>query len=133
MKKIILFISIIFLVGAGYGLYQFSKKTPSLEKAIPDYRITADALFNEFETNEKEALMKYEDKILQITGKVEMILHTDSISNVILKAENALMGGVNCSFNNLTDLPQNDEQITIKGKCQGYLSSVILNNCVIEK
>lgn len=133
MKKVFAIISILILLTAVYGLYLFSKKTPSLENVAPDYVVSADALFNEFDTNEPNAIKKYQGKVLQVSGKVMMFSKTDSISNIVLHAEDALMGGINCSFTNLTKDIQKDDFVKIKGECQGYLTSVILNNCLLEK
>lgn len=133
MKKLIAIISILVLLAAGYGIFQFTKKTPSLVKVIPEYTITADDLYRDFDSDEKNALLKYNGKVVQVTGEVEIISMTDSVSNVMLRAENALMGGINCSFNKLSENIQKDDKVTIKGQCQGFLMSVILNNCVLVK
>ena len=133
MKKIVLIISILALLIASYSVYLFTKKTPSLHKVEPDYVMTANILYKEFEINERSSLSKYESKVLQVTGKVLMVTQTDSISNIILEAEDALMGGVNCSFNKLENNFIKNDIVTLKGRCQGYLTSVILNNCVIVK
>ncbi len=133
MKKVIVTISILILIGVAYSVYLFNKKTPSLHKIIPDYTMTADDLFKEFEADENSSLLKYESKVLEVTGKVFMVTKTDSISNIILEAEDAMMGGVNCSFKKLENSLQKNDIVIIKGRCQGYLTNVILNNCVLVK
>ncbi|WP_412986509.1 OB-fold protein [Pontimicrobium sp. IMCC45349] len=131
MKKIATIISFLVLIAVAYGVYMFNKKTESLHKVKPEYTVTANQLYMEFANNEKSAILKYEGKIIEVTGEVIMVTKTDSISNVLLGAEEALLGGVNCSFNELENNLQKGEIITVKGQCQGYLTSVILNNCVI--
>lgn len=133
MKKGIVVLSVIVLAVAAYGFYLFNKKTESLQHVAPDFTVTADALFSDFDSNESVALKKYEGKIIQVTGKVIMVSQTDSISNVLLYAEDAMLGGINCSFNSLEDVVKKDERLTIKGQCQGFITSVILNNCTILK
>ncbi|MDX1700476.1 MAG: hypothetical protein R3250_07665 [Melioribacteraceae bacterium] len=133
MKKVIVSVIILILLVTCYGVYMFTKKTPSLQKVTPDYIVTADDLFDEFESDEKNSIMKYESQVIQVSGTILMVTKTDSISNVILNAKDAIMGGVNCSFNKLEDSLQNGDTVTIKGRCQGYLTNVILNNCVIVK
>lgn len=133
MKKVIVIISTIVLLVVAYSVYLFNKKTQSLQKVVPDYIMTADDLFEEFETDENSAVLKYESKVLQVTGKVLMVTKTDSISNIILIAEDAMMGGVNCSFKNLENNLKKNDIVIIKGRCQGYLTNVILNNCVLVK
>ena len=121
------------IIAATYGFYLYNKKTPSLENTKPDISLTADELYHGFSIDETEATKKYSGKVLQVNGEILSISQSDSISNIILKADNALFGGVNCSFNSLKSLPQKGDNINIKGRCQGYLTSVILNNCVIVK
>lgn len=126
-------ITALILLSTFYGVYMFTKKTPSLLKVNPDFTMTADDLFDAFELDEQNSIVKYESKVIQVSGKILMVTKTDSVSNVILDAKNAMMGGVNCSFNKLEHTLQKDDVVTIKGRCQGYLTSVILNNCVLVK
>lgn len=133
MKKVFAIVSILVLIGIVYGIYIFNKKTESLDNVKPEYTITADQLYMDFNMDEQAALLKYEGKVIEVTGKVIMVTKTDSISNVLLSAENALFGGVNCSFNKLEDELQKENMVSIKGQCQGFLTSVILNNCVMGK
>jgi len=133
MKKIVVSILVLLCIGLVYGFYLYNKKTPSLENEKPDYTLTADELYTNFSTDEASAMEKYEGKILQVSGKVLMLTQTDSISNVVLNAEDALFGAVNCSFSTLKETLQKEENIVVKGQCQGYLTNVILNNCVLVK
>lgn len=126
-------LTVIGLVAAGYGLYLFKKTTQSLLNVKPDIVITADDLFKDFEQDEQLALKKYEGKVLQVTGKIMMVSQTDSISSILLEAENALIGGINCSFNELEENLQTEDVVSVKGQCQGFITSVILNNCAIIK
>ena len=100
MKRIlILIITIAILLAGGVGFYFFNKKVGGLEKEKADYTIAATMLYNAFETQETEANKKYLDKILLVEGKVEKVETDKEYSNIILKADDALAGGINCSFN----------------------------------
>lgn len=133
MKKVILVILGLIILGGTYGFYLYNKKTPSLENTKPDFTLTAEELYNSFSTNEKDALERYEGKVLQIEGEILSLTQTDSISNIILNSEEALFGAVNCSFNSLKSKHNKNDKITLKGRCQGFLNSVVLNNCVVVK
>lgn len=133
MKKILILIIIIVpLVGGFLGLYLFNKKVAGLENVKADYTIAATNLYDAFETQEQEAIVKYLDKILLVEGRVEKLQVGKEYSSIILKADNALAGGINCSFNHEIKGVSKGEMISIKGKCQGYLMDVVLNNCIIE-
>lgn len=133
MKKVIIIIVGIVVLGATYGFYLYNKKTPSLQNTSPDFTLSAETLYSKFSTDEKEALKIYEGKVIQVEGKILSISQSDSISNIVLNADGALFGAVNCSFKNLKPSFQKNDNVTVKGRCQGYLNSVVLNNCVIVK
>lgn len=133
MKKIlILTVIIAILVVGGVGFYLFTKKVGGLEKVKADYTVTATLLYNAFETQEEEANLKYLDKILLVKGKVEKVEVDKEYSSIILKADNALAGGINCSFNHKIEGVSKGDVVSIKGRCQGYLMDVVLTNCNIE-
>lgn len=135
MKKYILLgILIVILVGGGTGYYMFNKKVPTLESTTPDFVMSANDLFNEFENDETKALKKYENKIIEVTGKVISVKNNEFDSNIILEADMAMIGGVNCSFKYKQDKEiKKGSIVTIKGQCQGFLMDVILNNSQLIK
>lgn len=132
-SKLILAILALALLGGGYGYYLFNKKTPGLEDAKADFMVNANELFDAFDSNEQEAQSTYGSKIVEVTGEVLEVKQSDTQTTIILKAENALIGGINCSFNKIIEGPSIGEEITIRGLCQGFLMDVILNNCTIVK
>lgn len=119
-------------MAAGIGFYYFNKGVEGLENVESDYELSADALFNAFDTNESEALLNYEGKVISVTGKVARIKSTDSTTNITIYAENAMAGGINCSFNKVISTIKKGDEVSIKGRCQGYLMDVILNNCTTD-
>lgn len=128
-RKIMVGLALLAIIGVSTGFYMFNKKVPGLENAKADFSLTANALFDEFDASELPALNKYEGKILDVTGEVVSVKNKDGQSNIILLAENAMAGGINCSFKSKqTDLKKGDTA-TIRGRCQGFLMDVVLNNC----
>ncbi|MCB0733403.1 MAG: hypothetical protein KDC76_02415 [Bacteroidetes bacterium] len=132
-KNIILSIVLIAVVGALIGNYLYNKRVPGLEDVAPDYSLSADELFNAFDADEATALSKYEGKVIAVTGEVVNITSDSSSFSVTLGAENALAGGVNCSFHDKTKGISTGDQVTIKGRCQGFLLDVVLNNSSLVK
>lgn len=128
MKYIII---IAILISAGIGAYLYNKKVPGLEGKKPDIVITADELFDSFETDESAATFKFEDKIIEVSGEVLRIRETEYGIVIVLKADNSMTGGVNCSFREMPKDIEEGQLIAIKGLCQGFLMDVVLNNCVI--
>lgn len=133
MKKILISVLFIALVGGAVGIYLFNKKVPSLEHQTADFILTANELYDAFEKDENQALKKFENKVLEVRGVVNNYKEADTQSNLTLKAENALSDGINCSFKNALDPSLIGKEVVVKGRCQGYLMDVILNNCNLIK
>jgi hypothetical protein len=131
MKKLLVLLLLLAVVAGSIGYYFFNKKVDSLENTEAHFSLTADELFNAFEQNEVEAQKKYVDKVLLVSGLVSNVKLQDSLSTVVLAAENAMIGGVNCSFSIQPKGVSKGETVSIKGRCQGFLMDVVLNNCVI--
>lgn len=132
MKKVLfLIIIIVALIGGGSVYYLFNKKVKGLEKVKADFTITSTKLYDAFETQEQEANTKYLNKILLVEGRVEKVEINNNYSSIILKADNAIGSGINCSFTHEVEGVSNGEMIKIKGRCQGYLMDVVLTNCNI--
>lgn len=131
--KIFLGVLAIGLIAAGYGIYAFNKKVPGLEKTAADFSLTANELFDAFESDESAAIAKFEGKVIEVSGQVLSVKTGNEQNNIIIAAESAFGGGVNCSLKDPVTGIEKGKTIRIKGRCQGYLMDVILNNChVVE-
>ncbi len=101
------------------------------------YKLPAIELFAEYEDNELTADKKYSGKIISVSGKiVEKEVRSDKSISVILRKEDAF-SGVSCVFHNPDQeteaLLNFGQQLVIKGRCEGMLIDVVLNNCSIEQ
>lgn len=128
-RTIILILLSLLLIGAGSGIYLFNKKVPGLEQVQADFSLSSDELYHAFEKDESAAGKLYENRVVQINGRVQSI--SDDRLNLILAVTDGLMGGINCSFPAPLNSIQIGEQIQVKGLCQGFLMDVILTNCIL--
>lgn len=134
--KIALFV--VFFIALGgilAALYMYNKKHTDTAKTKPDYIVTSIALQKEFEDNETAASAKYINKIVEVSGIIASINHSENNSVSITLITGSDMSSVICTF---TALPGSSEikageSITIRGECSGYLMDVLLNNCSIIK
>lgn len=131
MKRILIALLFLALIVGGIAYYQYSRTVPTLEGVKADYEMTADELYSAFEADEKAALEKYEGKVIQLSGKIVELKRTEKGTNLTLEAEDAMLGGVNCTFGQLDEELKEGESILLKGRCQGFLMNVVLNNCVL--
>jgi hypothetical protein len=128
-RKILIGLIIVLVAGAGYGFYLYNKKVPTLENETADYTLTADELYDAFDVDENAAMAQYGDKILDVQGIVGDVVIKNDQTNIVLTAENAMAGGINCSFKYVVNEISEGDKLTIRGRCQGILLDVVLNNC----
>ncbi len=138
MKKIILILGGLALMGAGVGLYMYNKPHEKMESAKAEKSIDAKNLYAEYEKDETAADAAFLGKVLEVSGVVREVHKGEAKENYIVLETDGLMGGVKCQLDHLTDHQSLDQieisqNITIKGYCSGYLMDVIMDRCVILK
>ena len=137
MKKIALTALVILIVLAGVGYWMWNKPHEDIAGAKAELSIQSDQLLKEFETNEQAANTKFVGKLIQVSGKIFQIDNTaDGSVNILLESENP-MSTVLCQ---LDPLQKQDhaglavgQAITLKGKCSGFTTDVVLDRCHIVK
>lgn len=130
MRKIIVVISVLFLLATLTGYMLLNKK----HRAVEDEEyISLDAaqLFDDFHTNEIQANAQYLDKVLEVTGVVSEVRTNQNEETVVLLRTNDPFFGVSCTMKNNTAQIEPETQITVKGICTGYLSDVVLTRGVL--
>lgn len=140
-KKIIIGgIVVVIMMTAIYGWYQYNRTVQGLTDVRADYSVNANALINEFVSNEDAANKKYLNKILSVKG---MIKNIESAQGTIVLGDTADMSSVRCvldsSANTTAGSLQRGAIITIKGAITGFNkdetgllgSDVQLNRCII--
>ena len=134
MKKILIALIVLALIGAAFGYYLYNKPVESLEHKKADVAISADQLLKEYESDEKAANDKYLGKIVEVSGKVIDITNEEGKKKVNLETSNPI-SAIICELEGSGDtgnLKAGDD-VKMKGKCTGYLSDVILVQSSIVK
>ena len=127
MKKILVPLAILALIGAGIGYYMYNKPVESLKHKKADVSTSADQLLTEYEADEKTANEKYLGKVVEVNGRITGITNEEGKNKVILETSSP-MASVICEMEesmNMSDLKAGDN-VKVKGMCTGYLSDVIL-------
>ena len=127
MKKVLLAVLVLGIVGAGVGYYLYNKPVARLENKKADSEMTASGLIEAYEQNEKAADSLYLGKIIAVSGKVSEILNQEGKVKINLETSNPI-ALVICELEPGADAGavQVGSEIKIKGMCSGYLSDVIL-------
>ena len=134
MKKILIALIVLAVIGAGYGYYMYNKPVESLESKEADVTISADQLISDYGSDEKTANEKYLGKVVVVSGKIGTITNEDGKKKVNLETSNPI-SSVICEMedNKKTEDLKTGDNIKVKGMCSGYLSDVILVQAVIVK
>jgi len=128
-KKIVLPIIFLSIVVAVVAYNVYNKPHVDVADAKADVTVTAENLFSEFSNDEIKANTQYLDKIIQVQGLIQNLKVENELGVVTLKTEDDF-GTVQCNLSrdatsNFRLLKEND-LVTIKGICTGYLMDVVL-------
>jgi tRNA_anti-like len=134
MRKVILFILVLGVIGAGIGYYMYNKPVASLEKKKADVEATADEIIAAYEADEKAADGLYLGKVVQVTGKVSVITEEGGTKKIQLETSNP-MALIICEMETGTETEgvKAGDMVSVKGMCSGYLSDVILVQSTLVK
>jgi len=104
----------------------------------PEITVKASVLSAEYQENEVAADLKYKGKVLLVTGTVDDIGKdiTDSIYVSVSDGEEYSLSGVQWFFGDsqtslAADLKE-EQNISIKGKCEGLMINVLLKGCTAK-
>ncbi len=134
MKKILLGLLVLGLLGAGYGYYMFNKPVASTEGAKASFAVEAPALFSAFEQDEAVANEKYLNQVVEVSGTLGEIKTGDAGNpQLVLKAGDDAMFGVICEMESGFDVSglQTGRAVKVKGVVSGMLMDVVLVRCVL--
>jgi hypothetical protein len=134
-RQIILSVIIVcLLIAVAWGFYLYNKPHTSAEGKSTDATLSADSLYNAFTKNEAAANKVFMNKILEINGTVQDITMSNRRPVVLLNT--GQVGSINCEMAidsaKVFSTLHKAAQVTIKGKCSGYLMDVNLVDCVIK-
>ena len=127
MKKLILLLIPIGLGLAAYYFYSEYNRKPAAMTELKSVNVfTPEELYSEFKNNEASSNEKYLNKLFIAINHENM-----SNLNLVLNAPN---GDYTLLYDNTSTLGSDiaaQDNIRIKGICTGFLTDVILKNCVI--
>ena len=134
MKKVLLIIFILAVVGASTAWYLYNKPVADMNDLNAEYTLSASELFNSFNENEDSANAKYLGKIVEISGTIRELKSDEEGETVILETDDMIFG-VNCALSsgqesNFKKL-KTGTNINIKGECTGISMDVVLVRCII--
>ena len=138
ISVIITFVLIAAAIWFIWGIISPEPTEPTRETQIPSYEIieiNAGQLYQEYDNNEIAADLKYEGKMLKVSGIVDNV-GEDILGNpyVVIVGDEDDWWGVQCTYPNtqayreLLAKLNTGESVTVTGRCEGYLFNVLLEH-----
>lgn len=126
-KKILFAVIALAVLGGAYGYYEYNRPVASIEKKKADIVLSASDLLAAYEADEAAANIAYTEKIIQVTGVISELVSKESGNKIFIETNNP-MSGVICEMEDGLDIStlKTGETVTVKGRCTGFLSDVVL-------
>lgn len=114
----------VFIAAAVYVyIFIYNKKNPNIEDKKADFTVTAVDLITECEKLDTGANRKYNDKVLEIKGKVSKTIPGDSITSIIMDENKTATITIEmyAKYNDMAKNLKVGEDVTIKALYISYL------------
>src|SRR5580658_4298721 len=128
-------IVLLLLIAVAWAYHLYTKPHQSAAGETTDFTVSADSLYQQYQTNEHTADEKYLGKVIEVSGKLAEVQHSGN-SEIWILSPQAGGGGINCQLFAGTKVdpePKNGAVVTVKGRCTGFLMDVNLADCVLRK
>ena len=133
MKKILMVVAALALIGVGTGMYLWNKKPETVDDK-KGVAVSAMALAQAYTASEQQANALYLNKVIEVSGVVsETEANQDGGLMVILDSGDP-MAGVQCAMREKGLQIAKGQKLTIKGFCSGSgMMGVSLTDCIVNK
>lgn len=132
MKKIVVAVALLALIGVGTGIYLFYKKPETVDdkKGI---EVAAMALSKEYAADESAANAKYLNKVIEVTGTVSETEENQDGGMMVILDTGDPMAGVQCAMREKGVTANKGQTVSIKGFCSGSgITGISLTDCIIK-
>ena len=123
----------IFIILGG-GSFDTDGGAEKIAAATPDFVLSANTLYKEYERNSVAADAKYEDKIVKVSGTVQSIGKDITDTAYLVIGGTGFLDGVQCMMpggqESAVANVREGQFVTLKGKVSGeMMGTVIVRNC----
>lgn len=122
------------LIAAGIGYYYYNKPTASVSDLKTDFVTNAKDFYQEFDENEDQATIKYQNKVVELEGLVDSVFNNDQGGKMIMINTEGGMSSIifelDTSLHQASTYSKGDK-LRLKGICSGKLIDIVLNRSVV--
>jgi len=110
--------------------------TQKVQSKAPSYTLSANQLYNEYNSNEVAADSKYKGKVVIVTGTIQDIGKDIMDDAYIVIGGGGFLDGVQCTFtkgeqSSVARLSKG-QQVRVKGEVAGKMGNVLVNKCSLQ-
>lgn len=136
--KIFIGLVLIGIIAAGLGYkFIYNKPHKDYEKTKPDFSLTCQEIFSDYQNNRPVAEQKFNGKVVEISGFLDKVETPEAMTIAVFVLSDGMFGdeGIRCTM--LQNHSENimsyaGKKVKLKGYCTGYNDTdVILEKCSI--
>ena len=136
LKYILVFLVLVVAIVGYYGYSEYNRPHKDTEALKVQEKLDATALIAAFENDETASNTKYLNKVIQVKGTI-ISAETDKDGVItIYLGDGASIASVSCALeknkNYTLETFKKGNSVTITGLCNGYLTDVIMNRCIVN-
>ena len=133
IRKIVLAVFFLALIGVGTGIYLFYKKPETVDNK-EGLVVTAAVLSEKYSANEKSADSLYLNKVIEVSGTVSETEQNQDGGTMVILQTNDPMTGIQCAMREKGVTATKGQTVTIKGFCSGNgITGVSLTDCILKQ
>lgn len=119
------------IVGGTWGWKAYHRTRQPVDLSASAIDVSSTQLYHDFNTDEEKANQKYTNQVVAVSGKVADIQSSNGAVAILLDAGTDAAGAVNCTMANPAAPIQKGDQVTVKGRCLGFLMDVNIVDAAI--
>ena len=131
VKKIILAVVVIAIIGVCTGVYMWNKKPPKAEDS-KGIVTSAIGITKEYTADEKKADAAYLNKVLELSGTVAEVTKNQDGATVVNLETGDPMAAAQCTMREPNVQVTKGQNIVIKGFCKGNNMGVVITDCILK-
>jgi len=136
LQYILVFLVLVIAIAGYYGYSEYNRPHKDTKALTVQEKMAATALIAAYENDENAANTKYLNKVIQVTGAIiSAEADKDGVITVYI-GDGASMASVSCALeknkNYNVETFRKGNAVTITGLCNGYLTDVIMNRCIVN-
>lgn len=119
-----------------FGSVDTDNDTKNIQSQMASYTLSANQLYDEYDSNEVAADTKYKGTVVIVSGRIHNIGKDVMSQAYIIIGGSGFLDGVQCTFTQsqesaIANLSKGQE-VTVKGEVAGKMGNVVINKCSLQ-